>query len=424
MASHHVAAAFFIRLAFIAYGEYQDRVMLVPYTDVDYHVFTDAAQYVALGQSPYRRATYRYTPLLAWTLLPTTICRSFGKLLFSALDVVVGVLIHRLVLLEGHGRRVAVCCAALWWYNPLPITVCSRGNAESLVLCLVLYTLYLARRRLLLLAGAALGLAVHVKLYPAVLAPALYWSLADGPGLRRWLLPNGARLRLAGGALVTFMALTAGCWLLYGDEFLQEAYLYHLTRRDVRHNFSVFFYLLYLTDELGHWALALVTFVPQVLLVLALAAKFHRPRHLLFCAFCQTYAFVTFNKVCTSQYFLWYLSLLPPVLPRLSASWTEGALLLALWYFAQACWLLPAYLLEFEGRSVHRLVWAESVAFFCANVGILARLVRKYDVAAPASPSGREPGTKARPAVGRDGSPRREGAASLETARQRKRVLR
>ncbi|KAF0311760.1 GPI mannosyltransferase 1 [Amphibalanus amphitrite] len=409
MTTHHVLAAFLIRLAFIAYGEYQDSVMHVPYTDVDYHVFTDAAAYVARGHSPYRRATYRYTPLLAWLLVPTELCRTFGKLVFSALDVAVGALVYRLARLEGHSRRIAVSCAALWWYNPLPIAVCSRGNAESLVLCLLLYCLYLCRRRLLLLAGAALGLAVHVKIYPAVVAPALYWSLGEGSGVRRWLLPNAARLRLCGAAAVTFLSLTVGCWLIYGDEFLQETYLYHLTRRDVRHNFSVFFYALYLTEEWGHWSLGLVTFVPQLVLVLALAVRFHRPRHLLFCAFCQVYVFVTFNKVCTSQYFLWYLSLLPPVLPRLSCSYLEGGLMLGLWYFAQASWLLPAYLLEFEGRQVYRLVWAESAAFFCANVGILARLIRKYDAptaAAVAEGGGRQPSERDQSRGKADGEPR------------------
>ena len=43
----------------IAYGQHQDEIMEVLYTDVDYKVFTEAARHVYDGGSPYERHTYR-----------------------------------------------------------------------------------------------------------------------------------------------------------------------------------------------------------------------------------------------------------------------------------------------------------------------------------------------------------------------------
>jgi len=74
-----------LRLALVVFGEWQDAHLEVRYTDVDYLVFSDAAASVAAGGSPFARATYRYSPILAFLLLPNSLLHAAcGKLLFSA----------------------------------------------------------------------------------------------------------------------------------------------------------------------------------------------------------------------------------------------------------------------------------------------------------------------------------------------------
>lgn len=74
-----------LRGLLVAYGEWQDAHMEVRYTDVDYLVFSDAAALMAAGSSPFRRSTYRYSPLLAALLVPNSLVHPcWGKLLFSA----------------------------------------------------------------------------------------------------------------------------------------------------------------------------------------------------------------------------------------------------------------------------------------------------------------------------------------------------
>ena len=48
------------RLILVGYAYLHDYFFKVDFTDIDYHVFSDAAHHVTQGKSPYERATYRF----------------------------------------------------------------------------------------------------------------------------------------------------------------------------------------------------------------------------------------------------------------------------------------------------------------------------------------------------------------------------
>ena len=68
----------------------------------------------------------------------------------------------------------------------------------------------------------------------------------------------------------------------------------------MKHNFSVYFYMMYLVEGSG-WAsvMGLASFIPQLILTVTFGIVYYHD--IPFCCFVQTFAFVTFNKVCTSQ---------------------------------------------------------------------------------------------------------------------------
>ncbi|XP_061421846.1 GPI mannosyltransferase 1 isoform X1 [Lethenteron reissneri] len=398
-----------LRVALLLYGEYQDRTHRVKFTDVDYRVFTDAARYVAQGESPYRRETYRYTPLLAWLLLPNALlAESFGKLLFAACDVAAGWLALGM-LPAGVSRSGLAAAAACWLLNPIPAAVSCRGNAESVLALLVLATLRSLRRGHVATAGLLHGVAAHAKIYPVIYTLPIVLNLASasefarGRRERRQSPPPGPGKRLVRNTVLAveaalrskdvwtfvltsasvFAAMSAFFFYVYGWEFVEQTYLYHVTRRDTRHNFSPYFYALYLAGESGRaGAMGLAAFAPQAAVLAAASLRY--AGDLPFCCFVVTVAFVAFNKVCTSQYFLWYLCLLPPVLPSLALPWRRGLALLAAWLAGQALWLLPAYLLEFEGWNVFLSIWAAGLLFLVINCVVLQQIIVHYRPPRPA----------------------------------------
>lgn len=217
------SSAGLLRVVLLIWGRYQDTHSPFKYTDIDYLVFTDAARSVSLGHSPYTRETYRYTPLLAWLLLPTSrggVWFDFGKVVFCIGDLVTGWLIY--LVLQSHtcsrtrrsmSREQALKYASIWLLNPMVANISTRGSSEGLLAVIVVALLWATMSRRVWLAGCLLGLGVHFKIYPFVYAVSIFWWMdsamvgrASGGGIvSQFLHPK--RIQLALSSFLTFMAL-------------------------------------------------------------------------------------------------------------------------------------------------------------------------------------------------------------------------
>jgi phosphatidylinositol glycan class M len=325
------------------------------------------------GRSPYERATYRYTPILAYLMTPNILLSNvFGKFLFVFADLGVAYYIQKIGQFKQF-KRIDLCIAS-WLFNPLSLSISTRGSADSIMCFLVLMFTYLLQSEQHVDAGLVFGLAVHFKIYPVIYGPTIALNLL----FIKWQWRNVFKLLKFGvTAVMILVLLTAMFYRLYGFDFLYETYLYHLVRKDHRHNFSAYFYFMYLSfeEETSSWV-SLMAFLPQLMIQLCIAACFFKD--IPFSFFLQTFAFVTFNKVCTSQYFLWYISLLPVITPSLDASISNYAMFLTLWAVGQLNWLYWAYQLEFQGHNTFFEVWLSSIIFLILNTYILGSFILNY----------------------------------------------
>lgn len=430
----HLIISFIIRLAFVAFGEFQDNFAEVPFTDIDYRVVTDGARHIINEQSPYKRHTYRYTPILAYLLTGNLFVHaSFGKILFSIFDILIGITIRHIILDEHlhtfeantssllkRNKRLlesstparfhvtpkrekqATWASLLWLYNPMAIVIATRGNGDSITSLFVLVTIFSLQRGIrptrgknlsfVMLAGIFHGLAIHFRLFPIVFSLAYYLYLGEDntkPNQRKKTIfsaifqLNCRQILLVFSTLSTISTLTILFYHKYGYEFLYESYLYHLVRKDTRHNFSMYFYMNLLNTK-PMLVEKILTFLPQLLILLAINVCFGIHRKTIgFCVFLQSFVVVTFNPVLTSQYFIWYLAILPICLKNLKSLQMKRAFsYCGLWCSVQAIWLYSAYLLEFKGWNTFGFIWIQCAAFFAANCFILKALIEHFDVIA------------------------------------------
>jgi phosphatidylinositol glycan class M len=218
------------------------------------------------GCSPYKRETYRYTPLLALLLAPNAwLHPSFGKYLFAVCDLVNGWLIYQLLVSEilpytsstkstnvkgTSGRRkfpevsregsssrienasnvyvesrstsdfssLATLYTALHLFNPLVFTISTRGSSESVLALFILLTLYEALKGRWGIAAMMLGLSAHWKIYPVVYGVACLGIVgASDNNQKRGYLRTMVNTRTVSFAMIsagTFGVLGVGCYLV------------------------------------------------------------------------------------------------------------------------------------------------------------------------------------------------------------------
>ena len=155
----------------------------------------------AHSSSPYARPTFRYTPLLPLLLSPTLLHPLIGKLILTAISLLVP-----LVLLSGPRPSPFWPTHLLSTLNPFVLSITTRGSPEAIVVLLVvsfLACLQRARAPAATVRGqhpssvsqrsetrwetrAALlyVLAVSWKVYPIIYAPAIWAHLATTHGWR------------------------------------------------------------------------------------------------------------------------------------------------------------------------------------------------------------------------------------------------
>uniref|UniRef100_J3LRH2 GPI mannosyltransferase 1 n=1 Tax=Oryza brachyantha TaxID=4533 RepID=J3LRH2_ORYBR len=334
---------------------------------------------------------------------------------FFCADLLVGLFIDTILKLRGIPERTRIWSVVAWLFNPFTFTIGTRGNCEPIVCAVILWILICLMNGRVLQAAFWYGLIVHFRIYPIIYAIPFVIVLGKGyaapagrPILTQWTAKQHLQSNKPSPCVEGAMPLLASLWnflrslitrntiyfgllsgsmfflwtgvffYLYGWEFLNEALLYHLSRTDPRHNFSIYFYHIYLHHQQGFSSIhKLTSFLPQLIVQLALILRFSRD--LPFCLFLQTVAFVAFNKVMTAQYFVWFFCLLPLILPwtTMNLKW-KGLSCVLVWMGSQLHWLMWAYLLEFKGRNIFIQLWAAGLVFLAANVFVMLMVIKHH----------------------------------------------
>lgn len=378
----------------IAHDHYVDHIK---FTDIDYKVFTNGSKALLEGDSPYRDTEFRYPPIVALIFTPNRIINeNFGKLMLIIVDIISGRLLYMLNVCQGTSRAHSKLYLILWLFNPLTLAISTRGSFEPIINLSILWSLWSLVGRNYFQAGLLYGLSIHLKMYPIIYGLSFYIFLVQKkPYLRNqskvwyWLKtlwPGSSHFKFFSSSLAAIALSTYISFKYYGPEYLEQSLFFHLKRKDLQHNFSVYFYLFRLFPNYQE-QLSKFAFVLQSLGVLILTSLYSgfdanrriRLRKLTYSLFATTFLFVSLNKVCTSQYFTWYLLFVPLVADSESITPNQAVAIALSWLLSQANWLLFAYLYEYQGVSNIDQVGNSSILFLASNLWILYILCCNFD---------------------------------------------
>mgnify|MGYP003361668630 CR=1 FL=1 len=426
------AVGILIRIILLIYGVIQDSISIIKYTDVDYYVFLDSFQYLwnEEGGSPYQRDTFRYTPLLSYLMLPTQLNIHLGKVLFVIFDLLTAFYIYKLLkkYYNKNNDSLVLVGTAIWLLNPMVITISTRGNAESIMSFLIMLFLYLLDNEDFILSGIVYGLSIHFKIYPIIYCIPIsvyFLFVADRKNYKNII----SLLKFGSSSIVSLFCITYLVYLKFGNEFLEHTYFYHLVRSDHRHNFSIWNMVLYMeqmpslieknlkqvfieNSEKSSFKLnykiildnkklstlpqmLICSIIPTVILIKTNKNnnKENKDKNkkdenenktpsfitLIQVITIQTMLFVHFNKVITSQYFVWYLTFVPFFIQHFAFLYNHCKIKLIVlplvWIISQAIWLYFGYLLEFKNQNCFVGLFFAGCLMFLGNVYVIGELI-------------------------------------------------
>lgn len=255
---------------------------------------------------------------------------SLGKYIFAFFDLLCLLLINR--MFKGSAAIAPLMCYGL---NPIMVYLTVRGSCESISCCLMFLMVWLEGR--VFWAAVVYGFWVHMRVYPVVFVGVVL-GYFGGRDPARW-----AKVIL--GGVIGFLPIVGYYYSQYGYEFLQESYLYHLTRVDNRHNLSGYWYWIYLSmNDPSNPTQQLLKSLPFIYLLFKITKTYYQ--NLRLSLFLLTYIFVLFNKVLTVQYYMWIFASLCLVVNSLAyvmlGKWRAMVHMFAVWLLGVLVWVWAA----------------------------------------------------------------------------------